>query len=178
MIAGSENYDFQTDYVCTTDLTARSRLMFCTTFDGTLWCPHGSGIALAIFVCNGPPRAPRTGPVSSKGFRPKTRQSGTKPPLRKTADSRRSSSLLTETGSKNPPASRTYTDAELKAERERVAKEAREREEQRRAAMAEEEAQAGNVVEEVAEEDDIMGDGDDDEEEEDGEVEEMELDED
>ena len=75
-------------------------------------------------------------------------------------------------------ASRTYTDAELKAERERVAKEAREREEQRRAAMAEEEAQAGNVVEEVAEEDDIMGDGDDEEEEEDGEVEEMELDED
>ena len=64
------------------------------------------------------------------------------------------------------------------AERERVAKEAREREEQRRAAMAEEEAQAGNVVEEVAEEDDIMGDGDDDDEEEDGDVEEMELDED
>ena len=79
---------------------------------------------------------------------------------------------------KEEPASRTYTDAELKAERERVAKEAREREEQRRAAMAEEEAQAGNVVEEVAEEDDIMGDGDDDEEEEDGDVEEMELDED
>ena len=79
---------------------------------------------------------------------------------------------------KEEPASRTYTDAELKAERERVAKEAREREEQRRAAMAEEEAQAGNVVEEVAEEDDIMGDGDDEEEEEDGEVEEMELDED
>ena len=87
-------------------------------------------------------------------------KSRTPPPTPPRADVR-------EEAPKAEPASRTYTDAELKAERERVAKEAREREEQRRAAMAEEEAQAGNVVEEVAEEDDIKGDGDDEEEEED-----------